>query len=181
MPCIVMKRKVSTVEFLRSNPVFSLDQAAAAFSEAENRGRTVERLKHYLETGRLARPAREVYAVPPPGVSADQFRPDPILVAAAARPDALFSHHTALELLGVAHSVWNQCSAYTDTPRRPLSLDGTKVLFLQPHKAFRGNNQKHLGTRRGERSGQTVGTTGPQRTFVDALRRPPPPGRHGEY
>ena len=172
MPCIDMKRKVSIVEFLRLNPVFSLDKAAAAFSEAEHRSRTVERLKHYLETGRLTRPVREVYAVPPPGVSPDQFHPDPILVATATRPDAVFSHHTALELLGVAHSVWNQCSAYTDTPRRPFTLDGTKVLFLQPHKAFRGSNQKHLGTRRVERSGQTVETTGPERTIVDSFRRP---------
>lgn len=172
MPHIDMKHKVSMPEFLRAHAVFSLDEAAAAFSEAERRGRTVERLKHYLETGRLTRPVREVYAVLPPGVSADQFHPDPILVALATRPDAVFSHHTALELLGAAHTVWHQCTAYTDTPRRPLALHGTAVFFLRPPKALQAKKDSHLGTRRVERSGRLVETTGPERTLVDGFRRP---------
>jgi hypothetical protein len=90
----------------------------------------------------------------------------------ATRPDAVFSHHTALELLGAAHTVWHQCTAYTRAARRPLVLDGTTVIFLQPPKVLQANNQSHLATRRVERSGRLVETTGPERTLVDGFRRP---------
>lgn len=80
--------------------------------------------------GRLKVLARGVYAVVPRGTAPEALRPDPFLVAAAARPDAVFSHHAALELLGAAHSVWNECTAYASRRRRPIELDGTTVCFL---------------------------------------------------
>ena len=61
-------------------------------------------LKYYLKAGRLKPVSRGVYAVVPPEASIDQFQPDPILVAVVVQPDGVLSHHSALELLGVAHS-----------------------------------------------------------------------------
>lgn len=43
---------------------------------------------------------------------------------------AFFPHHSALELLGAAYSVWRQCTLYVVGRRRPLLLDGVVVRFL---------------------------------------------------
>jgi predicted transcriptional regulator of viral defense system len=163
---------VNTADFLASHPVFSLDEAAKALAPPGGRTGTVERLKHHLETGRLQLATRGVYAVVPPGGSANRFQPDPILVAAAARPDGIFSHHSALELLGAAHSVWNQCTIYTGQRRRPLVLDGTTIRFLDDPGQLRASRYRHLGTRRVERRGRLLETTGPERTLVEGFRRP---------
>ncbi|MEN8183533.1 MAG: hypothetical protein ABFS46_13475 [Myxococcota bacterium] len=108
----------------------------------------------------------------PPGTAPDALRPDPFLVAAAARTDAVFSHHAALELLGAAHSVWNECTAYTHRRRRPLALDGTTVRFLEVPEAMGEGSGRGLGTRKVDRRGRLLETTGPERTLVEGFRRP---------
>jgi predicted transcriptional regulator of viral defense system len=132
----------------------------------------VERLKYHLRAGTLKLAARGVYAVVPPGVSADRFQPEPVLVASALRPDSVFSHHSALELLGVAHSVWNKCTLYVAQRRRPLRLDGTTILFLEHPGPLRSAAGEQLGTLRVERQGRLLRTTGPERTLVEGFRRP---------
>jgi predicted transcriptional regulator of viral defense system len=166
-----MTRKVSTPSFFGSHPVFSLDQAALAFGSEGGRTRVLYRLKHHLKTGRLKAVTRGVYAVVPPGASHGQARPDPVMVAAALRPDAVFSHHTALELLGAAHSVWQQCTLYTASVRRPLKLPGVTTMFLAQPTQFRG--RKHLlGTQQVERAGVLLRVTGRERALVEGFRRP---------
>ena len=171
-PYIRTDCKVKTVEFFSAYPVFSLDEAARILAPPGGRTGAVERLKHHLESGRLTLVARGVYAVVPAGISPGRFRPDPILVAAAARPDGIFSHHSALELLGVAQSAWNQCMLYTMRRRRALAMDGTTVRFFADPEALRTKRSRHLGTRRVERRGKLFETTGPERTVVEGFRRP---------
>jgi predicted transcriptional regulator of viral defense system len=167
-----MQRKVNTPEFFARNPVFSLEQVARELAPPGGRAGTVERLKHHLATGRLKLAGRGLYAVVPPGTAPEALRPDPFLVAAAARPDAVFSHHAALELLGAAHSVWNECTAYTRRRRRPLELNGTTVRFLDAPEAMGERSGRRLGTRKVERRGRLLETTGPERTLVEGFHRP---------
>ena len=163
---------MKTVDFFATHPVFSLDEATRALAPSAGRLGTIERLKHHLETGRLKLVTRGVYAVVPPGSPPDRFRLDPFLVAAAARHDGVFSHHSALELLGAAQSVWNQCTLYTERRRRPLVLDRATVRFLSHPHPLRTGSRRHLGTRRIERLGSLLEVTGPERTLVEAFRRP---------
>lgn len=132
----------------------------------------VERLKYHPRAGTLNLVTRGVYAVVPHGVSADRFQPDPVLVASALRPDGVFSHHSALELLGVAHSAWTQCTLYVEQRRRPLRLDGATILFLERPGPTRSAAGEQLGTQRVERKGRLLRTTGPERTLVEGFRRP---------
>ena len=166
------KRQVTTHEFLATHPVFSLHEAAQAFRPPGGRSGTVERLKYHLEKGRLKLVARETYAVVPTGVDADRFQPDPFLVAATVRPEGVFSHHSALELLGAAHSIWNRCTLYVSRRRSPLSLDGTMLRFLEHPRAMRGKSARYFGTRKVERRGRLLRVTGPERTLVEGFRRP---------
>jgi predicted transcriptional regulator of viral defense system len=171
-PYKAMERKVKTSDFLASHPVFSLDEATVSLSPPVGRPGTVERLKHHLETGRLKLVTRGIYSVVPAGTPAGQFQPDPLLVAAAARPDGIFSYHTALELLGAAHSVWSQCTVFTSQRRRKLVFGGMTVQFLDHPEPLRRDGASHMGTLRIERRGKLLEATGPERTLVEGFRRP---------
>jgi predicted transcriptional regulator of viral defense system len=167
-----MQHKVTIREWFAARPVFSLEEAARALAPRARRAATVDRLKHYVKTDRLKVVARGVYAVVPPGTSPERMAVDPVLVALAARPDAVFSHHSALELLGAAHSDWQQCTVYTARPHRPVTLRRATVMFLADPKGFTGARLRRVASRRVERLGQVVQVTGPERTLVEGFRRP---------
>lgn len=166
-----MKRQV-TRDFFDKHPVFSLDEAMSALEAPGGRAGTIERLKYHLETGRLKSVAREVYAVVPPGILADRFSADPFLVAAVIRPDGVFSGHSALELLGAAHTIWGGCTLYSDRHRTPLPVGGVTVRFLVHPKAMRPERRQYFGTRMVERRGRLIRCTGPERTLVEGFRHP---------
>jgi hypothetical protein len=94
------------------------------------------------------------------------------MVASAVRPDGTFSHHSALELLGAAHSVWHQCTIYVERRRRPLIFNGMTIRFLEHPGPMRSTTSEQLGTVRIERQGRLLCTTGPERTLVEGFRRP---------
>lgn len=169
---------MNTLQFFASNPVFSLDEATRVFRPASGRPGAVQRLKHHLTSGRLKLVTRGIYAVVPAGVEAAAFEPDPFLVAQAVRSDAVFSHHSALELLGAAYSVWSNCTAYTIGRRRSLRLAHGSIKFLRHPSPLA--EQPDLGTRRVERSGRLLTTTGPERTLLEGFRWPAYAGGLGE-
>lgn len=158
--------------FFATHPVFTLDELAHALAPSDGKGPAKERVKYYLARGRLKSVARGVYATVPPGADPAAFQPDPYLVAIAVRRDAVLSHHSALELLGAAHSVFHLCTAFAGRRRAPLRVGPIEIRFLShPPKLVRQNLQQ-LGTRRVDRQGQWLGVTGPERTLVDGFRQP---------
>jgi hypothetical protein len=163
---------VDTQEFLATHPVFSLDEATAAWSPRGGTSGTVERLKHYLETERVKLVTRGIYATVPPGVEAERFLPDRYLVARAARPDGVFSHHSALELLGAAHSEWRHCTLFVDKRRRRLELDGARITFLVHPKTLKAQGKEQFATQSVEHRGDVLRVTRPERTLVEGFRRP---------
>ncbi|MCX6555408.1 MAG: hypothetical protein NTZ12_10450, partial [Candidatus Aminicenantes bacterium] len=139
-----MKRQ-ATNDFFATHPVFSLDEASSMLSPPGGKSGTIERLKYHLQTGRLKLVTREIYAVVPPGISIERFHPDPFLVAAAIRPDGVFSCHSAMELLGAAHSTWNRYTLYVDTPRRPLVSGSTTIQFIKHPPALGPKHGRPFG------------------------------------
>lgn len=166
------KRKLKTREFLAANPVFSLDEATTWLDTPRGRTGTVERLKYYLRTDRLKFVTREVYAVVPPGLAGANFQPDPFLVAISVRKDSIFSYHSALELLGVGHSLWSQCTVHCVLRRSPLNFRSSSIHFLQDPVSFAKSGMRYYGTRKVERRGRLLTVTSPERTLVDGFRRP---------
>jgi predicted transcriptional regulator of viral defense system len=163
---------MTTAEFFATHPVFSLDEAERALAPRGGRAGAVERLKHHLRKGRLKLMTRGVYAVVPAGVPVDRFQADPILVAAAARPDAVLAYHAALELLGAAHSVFTETVVFTAARRSALAVGTHTIRFLAPPGALSGASAVHLGTRQVDRRGRLLRCTGPERTLVEGFRRP---------
>ncbi len=161
-----------TADFFNTNSIFSLNEAAKDLAPAGGRKGTVERLKYHLKIGRLKLVTRGIYAVVPPGVPVESYQPDPFLVAVAVRPDGVFSYHSALELLGAAHSVWIRYTLYVEQRRRPLRLNRTDIRFLEHPGPMRSAHCRELGLRRIEYCGKIVQSTGPERTLVEGFRRP---------
>jgi hypothetical protein len=158
--------------FLRENPVFRLNDLAAYLPRGSGGNTARNRVKYYLSTGRLKRVARSTYAVVPPGVDPKRFQPDRYLVASAMRADAVFAYHSALELLGAAHSDWNVCTALTNGSRARMRLNGVEVRFLDHPQALRRSGEPHLGVRQVAREGRPLRVTVPERTLVDCFYQP---------
>lgn len=171
MPTYSAECQVKTEYFFDRYPVFSLEQASRALGQ-ENRRATMERLRYHVSTGRLKAVARGIYASVPPGVTPSRFRPDAFLVATAVRPDSVFSHHSAFELLGTAHSVWNVVTVQTESRRKSLRLEVGRIDFLAHPAVLARSRKTELGVRPVDRAGQTVRVTGPERTLVDSFRNP---------
>lgn len=173
-------RKVSAQEFFSLHLVFSLDQAVQELDPAGERDRTRERLRYHLDQGKLKLLARGLYAVVPAGVTPEGFQPEALQVAGVERPDALFCYHSALELLGVAHSAWRDCTVFTARRRKNLQLGDTRIRFLQIPAAMKGEDGRPLGSRRIEHRGKLLACTGPERTLVEGFRCPSLVGGHEE-
>ena len=144
---------MDTATFLQTHRVFNLNEAVEALNLQDGKKSAVERLKYYVEKGRLKIVAREVYASIPPDTTPARFQPDRYLVAAAARPEGIFSHHAALELLGAAHSDWNVCTVLSRRRRPPIQLEGVTVRFL---RSSQGTHPRQEG-KPGNSHGGTVG------------------------
>jgi hypothetical protein len=154
------------------NSVFSLDEAMQALGRHSSKLATVDYLKYYLKTQRLKLVTREIYAVVPPGIDPIQFDPDVFLVAATVRRDALIAHHGALELLGVAHSIWHEYAVWTQRKRATLSLGNSSIRFVTDPQPAWSQCDRLLGSKTVARQGRLLRVTGPERTLVEGFRRP---------
>lgn len=164
------KRKVETAGFFARHPVFTLRQAVEDLSPEGGRSRIRDRLRYHVEQGTLRLLERELYAVVPPNGRGRSFPVNAFLAAAAVRPDAIFAHHAALELLGAAHSVWRRMTIFTASRRRPLDLDGYVVRFVAHPKCLRDSSDVTFATRTVEHAGEVLRVTGPERTLVEGFR-----------
>jgi predicted transcriptional regulator of viral defense system len=165
-------RTVDPDHLFGQHPVLTLRTWADAVTGPRAAARTGNAAKYYTKTGRLRRLTRGLYAVVPPGVDPKRFLPDPYLVAAALRPDAILSHHTALDLLGAAHSVFNRFPYFTAHPRRTLRLEGIDWPSLAHPTALVRANQVDFGVRKLDRLGTVLRVTGPERTLADGFAAP---------
>lgn len=132
----------------------------------------MRRLRYAVRRGRIKLLERGLYAVVPPGMEARSFAPDRFLVAAAVRADAVLAYHSALELLGLAHSVYRDVFYVTARPRKDVRLPGGRVRALRHPKPLRDRGAEDFGVETRERSGVKVRLTGPERTLVDSFLLP---------
>ncbi len=172
---------MDTSTFLQTHRVFNLDEAVRVLAASGGRKATLERLKYSVARGKLKKLARGVYASVPPGVEPAKFQPDRFLVAAALRPDAVFSHYSALELLGAAHSEWRLCTAYSTRRSQTFDLGGLELRFLTYPKSLLRHQAVELGTRTIHQLNRELHVTGPEGTLIDGFRRPDLVGGLAEF
>jgi len=151
-------------------PVLTGEELAALLPS--EKGRTRESLiAYHVRRGHLLRVRRGLYAVVPPGVSPQGHSPDPYLLAAKMADDAILAYHTALEVHGKAHSVFERFFFLTSTRARPVTFRAFRFESVRHPRALRRRRQESFGVKTVDRSGVPVRVTTLERTLVDVLDR----------
>lgn len=160
--------------FFRRHPVFTGEELAAHLAvhgEVGPRGQEAL-LAYHQRRGRIVRIRRGLYAAIPPGTDPDCFPVDSYLVAAKLTPDAVLSHHTALEIHGRAYAVWSRRVYSTSRPPRPVTFRSAVFRGVRFPAALRRVRAERMEVQDAERAGLTVRVTSLERTLVDVVDRP---------
>ena len=160
--------------FFRQHPVFTGDELAGHLAHIGSNGvRTQERvLGYHTKAGRLQRVRQGMYAVIPPGVDGDTYPVDPYLVAVKLTPDAVLSHHTALDFHGRAYSVWQHFTYSAERPVETLIFREQVFRGTKFPRALVRSGTEHHGVLTAERFGVPLRVASLERTLVDVLDRP---------
>jgi len=114
-----------------------------------------------------------LYATVPHGVSKDDFRVDPYILAAKMTDDSILAYHTALEVWGKAYSVYEQFVFLTKrSVSRPFSFQGAIYRGLSHPKGLQRAGQEHLYVEVIDRLGIDIKVACLERVLVDVLDRP---------
>lgn len=84
----------------------------------------------------------------------------------------MLAYHSALELLGYAHSVYEDAFYFTARRRKDLRLDRGRLRSLLHPKPLREKRDESYGVETRERLGVKLRVTGTERTLVDCLAAP---------
>lgn len=161
-------------ELALQQPVLTLAELGVWLDHKHSRNKRSREalLSYHLRQGRLLRVRRGLYAVLAPGSDPQTAPVDPYLIAAKSAADAVLAYHTALEVHGKAHSVFERFFYQSNKLQRPSHFRGyhfESVLFPKP---LRQAHQQHFATQTLERSGVEIRVTSLERTLVDLLDRP---------
>lgn len=166
MGVIVVQAKMALPRLLQhfaSQGCFTLDEAVAATGQAR---KTVKKDVEYLQARGLLESARRgLYALTPQAPGAE---PDPFVVASKVTQPHVFSHHSALELHGVAESAfYRRITVATPTPFRPFTWRGHEVhaTAIDPDVLAEGRRTVH-------RAGAKLWVAGPELTVIQCADRP---------
>ncbi len=129
-------------------------------------------LSQHVRQGHLIRVRRGLYAVVPPGTDPQTFPVDPYLVAGKLADDAVLAYHTALEVYGRAHSVFERFFFQSNTSLRPTTFRNYHFQCVLFPKPLRETNKQDFATKTIERLGCEIQVTTLERTLVDLLDRP---------
>jgi predicted transcriptional regulator of viral defense system len=161
-------------DFFARHPVFRLEEFRAAHQAVAQRSSasTASLLKHHVAAGNLINVRRGVYARVPRGFDAARFRVDPYLLASRASVDAVIAYHSALQLLGTAHSQSQRITYLTAHRAKPFMFQDTEFVPVLVPAPMRGLADFGGGLLEERRQGVAVRVTGYERTLVDVLDAP---------
>lgn len=162
---------VTPERFFARHPVFTVEEFADYHRHSGSGHRDTRQsiLAHHQSRGRIVRLRRGLYATVPAGLERAAAPIDPYLVASRLAPDAVLAYHTALELHGHAHSVFERYQYLTRTASRPATVGSFSFQPVRVPKAIQRDH--HLWVRIVDRLGLDVRVTTLERTFVDVLDR----------
>ena len=162
-------------KFLGVEPVFTGSELAAYLAECGEADpfHAARRLEvGWVRAGRVVVVRPGLFAVVGEGRDPARFQPMPTLVATKMAPDAVVSHHSALDFWGISYSLWFD-AVYSATEPQPSLVYGAVcyrgVRF--PQRLIDSGNQ-HFGVVTETYADGVVRVTGMDRTLVDVLADP---------
>ena len=161
------------VRFFYENPVFRLEELVAwKASHGSSKAASVQNLiQYYLNSGRLCRIRRKLYAVVPPNISKENLTVDPYILAGKVTHDSVLAYHTALELYGVAYSSFGQSYYLSKQKIKQFEFNSH---FFKPVRwlgSLRKLADDDYEIDSINRQGVNLRITSLPRTFVDVLDR----------
>jgi len=169
-----MAATMKPTDFFARNPVFRFEEFRKAYLSAGKRSpeTTASVLKQHVAAGNLINVRRGLYARVPEGADAATFRVDPYLLASRLTEDAVIAYHSALQLLGKAHSQSQRLTYLSAHRARPFTFQDTEFVAVLVPAALRMLPELGGGLREERRHGLAVRVTGYERTLVDVLDAP---------
>ena len=160
--------------FFRRHPIFTGEELAAHLASRGTVGRRSQEaiLAYYTRAGRVIRVRRGLYAIVPLEAAPESYPVDPYPIASKLAPDAVLSHHTALEFHGRAYSVWNQFIYSASRPVGSFTFRSQGFRGTKFPEALRRSGTEHFDALVREHSGVRVRVASLERTLVDVLHRP---------
>ena len=160
--------------FFATHPVFSRAELTThLWAHRSGSPKAVDALlRYHVRAGHLLKLRRGLYAVVPPGADPGDSPVDPYLLASRLAADAVLCYHTALELHGKAHSVFQEFCVLTGTGPRPFRFREQRFRAVAfPRKLVRAGKER-TGIEARDRAGLDLAVTGLERTLVDLFDRP---------
>lgn len=159
--------------FFHEHPVFRFSEFAdwKMGHGAYNKPAIHALLQHYLKSGRLFRIRRELYAVVSPNTTVENLTVDPYLIAGKASHDSVLCCHTALELLGVAYSSFEQFTYLSAQKTKPFEFQDQWFQPVAIPIKLQSKAKVLFEIEVINRQGVDIHVTNLSRTFVDVLNR----------
>jgi len=169
-----MSATMKPTDFFARQAVFRVEEFRAVHQASGTRSpaTTASVLKQHVAAGNLLNVRRGLYARVPEGSDAATFRVDPYLVASRLAEDAVIAYHSALQLLGKAHSLSQRITYLSARRAKPFTFQDTEFVPVVVPAALRQLPDLGGGLREERRQGLAVQVTGYERTLVDVLDAP---------
>jgi predicted transcriptional regulator of viral defense system len=169
-----MSATMKPTEFFARHSIFRFEDFRKAHQSGGSRSpeTTGSVLKQHVAAGNLINLRRGLYARIPEGADAATFRVDPYLVASRLAADAVIAYHSALQLLGKAHSQSQRLTYLSGRRAKPFTFQDTEYVPVLVPAALRSLPELGGGLREERRQGLSIRVTGYERTMVDVLDVP---------
>ncbi|MXY23837.1 MAG: hypothetical protein F4Y45_04870 [Acidobacteria bacterium] len=161
--------------FLAVEPVFTGPELVAFLAE-HGQADPVEEARRIedrcLRAGRVVAVRPDLFAVVADGIDPARFQPIPDLVATKMAPDAVVSHHAALDHWGISYSMRFDAVYSATDPAPPIVYGAMRYRGVRFPQRLIDSGNRHFGVVTRTYADGTVRVTGMERTLVDVLRIP---------
>jgi len=113
-----------------------------------------------------------LFAVVADGIDPARFQPMPDLVSTKMTPDAVVSHHSALDFWGISYSMWFDAVYSATHPQAPLAFRAMCYRGVRFPQRLIDSGDQHFGVVTRTYADGVVRVTGMERTLVDVLADP---------
>src|SRR6185295_5401334 len=165
---------MNTKAFFETHPIFSYSEFFQFMQENGVHKPTScrQQLSYHHKVGNLAHVRKNLYAVKPTSINEKDFWIDPFLIAGKSTLQSIVCYHSALELLNIAYSTFEELTFLTSRPIKPFVYQNQRFKPVLFPKALVKQGKELYGVTQIERSGVTIKITNLERTIVDVLDRP---------
>lgn len=112
--------------------------------------------------GYLQKIRKGLYAIVPPDMIGEDIKPDKFLIANKVKDEYYISHHSALEIHGLAQTIHNRVYITSKTPSRSFRYTNIEYKFITTKHFFGFEEKSHLNT--------TLTVSDREKTILDCIR-----------